>query len=97
MNKQLAENKPVLERTLVEVDEKKKVIAEESAAAEEVKAVVVVEEAAASKKAAEVKVIKDGADEKLAEALPALDKAIAAVKKIEVSSFYEMKAVLRPS
>ena len=69
------------------------VIAEETVKAEEVKAVVVVEEAEASKQEAEVKQIKGEADSKLAEALPALDKAIAAVKKIEVSSFYEMKAV----
>jgi dynein heavy chain len=93
MQKSLEENKPVLERTLIEVDEKKVIIAEESSKAEVIKAKVTIEEAEASKQAAEVKEIKDEADGKLAEALPALDKAIAAVKKIEVSSFYEMKVV----
>ena len=96
MNRQLQENQPILERTLVEVDETKKVVAEQTVEAEEVKAVVTVEEAEASKQEAEVKAIKDEADSCLAVALPALDRAIAAVKKIEVSSFYEMKAVLRP-
>ena len=49
MNKKLQDDKPVLEKTLVEVDETKVVIAEETVKAEEVKAVVVVEEAEASK------------------------------------------------
>lgn len=55
MNKKLQDDKPVLEKTLVEVDETKVVIAEETVKAEEVKAVVVVEEAEASKQEAEVK------------------------------------------
>jgi dynein heavy chain len=55
------------------------------------------EEETAAVQAAEVKRIKDDADADLAVALPALDKAVAAVNKIEVNSFYEMKGVGKPS
>ena len=54
------------------------------------------EEAVASKQEAEVKAVKDGADEKLGEALPALDAAIEKVKKIQVKDFYDMKVVNNP-
>jgi len=54
------------------------------------------EEAVASKKEAEVKAVKDDADEKLGEALPALDAAIKQVKNIQVKDFYDMKVVNNP-
>ena len=55
------------------------------------------EEAVASKQEAEVKAVKDDADEKLGEALPALDAAIAQVKKIQAKDFSEMKTVNNPA
>ena len=54
------------------------------------------EEAVATKQEAEVKAVKDDADEKLGEALPALDAAIEKVKKIQVKDFYDMKVVNNP-
>ena len=54
------------------------------------------EEAIATKQAAEVKAVKDGADEKLGEALPALDAAIEKVKKIQVKDFSELKTINNP-
>ena len=93
MGKQLEEDQPILERTQIQVEEKKKDIAEKTVIAEEEKTVVSAEEAVASKKEAEVKAVKDNADEKLGEALPALDAAIEKVKKIQVKDFYDMKVV----
>ena len=40
--------------------------------------------------------MKDNADEKLGEALPALYAAIEKVKKIQVTDFYDMKVVNNP-
>lgn len=54
------------------------------------------EEEIATRQEAEVKAVKDGADEKLGEALPALDAAIEKVKKIQVKDFYDMKVVNNP-
>ena len=54
------------------------------------------EEAIATKQAAEVKAVKDGADEKLGESLPALDAAIEKVKKIQVKDFSELKTMNNP-
>lgn len=47
--------------------------------------------------AAEVNRIKDSADKDLSVALPALDKAVAEVKKIPVSAFVNMKQIGTPS
>ena len=56
----------------------------------EVKKVVMVDEAIASESAAEVKLVKDGADADLGKALPGLEKAVKAVRDIDVGSFYEL-------
>ena len=96
MGKQLEEDQPILEKTQIQVEEKKKDIAEKTVVAEEEKTIVSAEEAVASKKEAEVKAVKDNADEKLGEALPALDAAIKQVKNIQVKDFYDMKVVNNP-
>lgn len=96
MGKQLEEDQPILEKTQIQVEEKKKDIAEKTVVAEEEKTIVSAEEAVASKKEAEVKAVKDDADEKLGEALPALDAAIKQVKNIQVKDFYDMKVVNNP-
>ena len=96
MGKQLEEDQPILEKTQIQVEEKKKDIAEKTVVAEEEKTIVSAEEAIASKKEAEVKAVKDNADEKLGEALPALAAAIEKVKKIQVKDFYDMKVVNNP-
>jgi dynein heavy chain len=72
------------------------VIEKESKEANEIKAVATIDEENASKVAAEVKGISDQANAKLAEAEPALEKAVRAVKEIKVADFFEMKTVNTP-
>jgi len=76
--------------------EKNVIIAKENEDAQEIKKIVSVEEEVAAKEAAEVKAVKDEADADLAVALPALDEAVKAVKKIDVNNFYELKGVAAP-
>jgi len=71
-------------------------IAVETKKAEDVKAVVVVEEEEAAKQEAEVRAVKDDADEKLGEALPALEAAVKSVKLIDVKAFYDLQKVFTP-
>jgi len=96
MNQQLTKDQPILEKTQIQVEEKKKDIAEKTIVAEEEKTIVSAEEAIASKKEAEVKAVKDDADSKLSVALPALEIAIAKVKKIQVKDFYDLKVINNP-
>jgi hypothetical protein len=58
--------------------------------------VATIDEEKASAVAAEVKGISDSANAKLAEAEPALEKAVRAVKEIKVADFFEMKTVNTP-
>jgi dynein heavy chain len=97
LEKDLQAKAPDLEKTQKVTAAKKKDIEKENADAAEIKKSVSAEEETAAVQAAEVKRIKDDADADLAVALPALDKAVAAVNKIEVNSFYEMKGVGKPS
>lgn len=97
LEKDLQLKAPDLEKTQKITAEKKIDIEKENLEANEVKKVVSAEEEVAAGQAAEVKRIKDDADADLSVALPALDKAVAAVAKIEVNSFYEMKGVGKPS
>jgi dynein heavy chain, axonemal len=96
LQKQIQDSQPELERTLKAAAEKNVIIAKENEDAQEIKAVVSVEEEVAAKEAAEVKAVKDEADADLAVALPALDEAVKAVKKIDVNNFYELKGVAAP-
>lgn len=96
MQKQLEASKPVLEQTTIQITETALVIEKESKEANEIKAVATIDEENASKVAAEVKGISDQANAKLAEAEPALEKAVRAVKEIKVADFFEMKTVNTP-
>jgi dynein heavy chain len=96
LEKDLQAKAPDLEKTQKITAEKKKDIEKENFEANEVKKVVAAEEEVAAGQAAEVKRIKDDADADLAVALPALDKAVAAVSKINVNDFYELKGVGKP-
>jgi len=97
LSTQLEENAPILAKTQVEVEATKKIIAEKTTKAEAVKSVVVVEEEEASKQAAEVKEIKDKADNELNQALPELEVAVKKVEAIEVTAFYSLKTIKKPS
>ena len=72
------------------------VVAGESEAAEKVKVVVEAEEAKASAKAAEVKEIKDDCEADLAEAIPVLNAALAALDTLKKSDIDEVKAMKAP-
>jgi dynein heavy chain len=93
----LENNAPILEKTQIEVESTKKIILEKTTKAEAVKSVVLVEEEEASKQAAEVKEIKDRADNELSSALPELEIAVKKVEAIEVSAFYSLKVIQKPS
>ena len=97
MQKKLEAAKPKLEQTSIEIEKTTKIIEEQTKEANEIKAVAQVEEEKAAKQEAEVKAVSDDAQAKLNEALPALDKAVKAVKEIKVGDFYEMKAVNSPA
>ena len=96
MSIQLEKDQPILEKTQIQVEETQKDIAIKTEIALEKETVVEAETAIANKQASEVKAVKDNADEKLSVALPALDAAIAQVKKIQVKDFYDMKVVNNP-
>ena len=96
MKVELTELQPVLERTAIEVDELMVKIERDKLAADETKHIVSVEEGAASKKAAECKEIKDSAEAGLAEALPALDAAVACLKNLKLSDISEVAKYSNP-
>ena len=87
MQKELADLQPKLvvakEKTLSTM----KVIETESAAAEETKVLVAADEAAANEKAMSSKALKDECEVELAEALPALNAALAALDTLKVCWF----------
>jgi len=96
LQKTLEDNQPELEKTKKITAEKNIIISKENEDAQEIKKVVAADEAVAAKEAAEVKAVKDSADADLAVALPALDEAVKAVKRINVNDFYELRGVGSP-
>merc|ERR1719230_1641453 len=80
---------PVLIKTSEEVEVMMQQIEKDKADADETRAVVVKEEAVASTKAEECQQIKDSAERDLAEAVPALDAAVAVLKNLKVSDLSE--------
>eukprot|EP00960_Hanusia_phi_P059292 764127-Hanusia_phi.AAC.2 len=96
MKQDLIELRPILEKTTLETEELMVTIEKDKISAAETKAVVEVEEAAAAKKAAECKEIKDSAEAGLAEALPALDEAVACLKNLKLSDIGEVAKYSNP-
>ncbi|CAJ1398655.1 unnamed protein product [Effrenium voratum] len=92
----LVEKKPVLEKTQKEVEEMMKVIEVDKAAAQEVSTKVAKEEAEAKAKAQATQAIKDDAQKDLDEALPALDTAVACLKKLKADHIREVKVLPNP-
>jgi len=93
---QLEANRPILERTKVEVEQQQVQIAADK---EEAAVVQVDAEAAAegaSSKAAECEAIKASAEEGLAKALPALDEAVKSLGKLKKDQIVEIKALKKP-
>jgi len=87
----LAELQPQLIKTQEETDKIMILVESESKAVEETQKVVEVDEASASIKAAEAKAIKEDCESELAEAIPALEAALAALDTCK-SIFFRIKA-----
>ena len=97
MKEELIALQPELVVAQKETAEMMVVVAGESEAAEKVKVVVEAEEAKASSKAAEVKEIKDDCEADLAEAIPVLNAALAALdtlKKLPLSAYFWSSCVI---
>lgn len=96
LQSQLEANKPILERTKLEVEEQQVQIAadKEEAAIVQVDAEAAAESAAS--KAAECEAIKASAEEGLAKALPALDEAVKSLGKLKKEQIVEIKALKKP-
>ena len=84
MQKQLEDLQPKLVVAAEETNRTMKVIERESAAAEKTSAKVAADEAAANIKAADAKALKDECEMELAEAMPALEAALAALDTLKV-------------
>jgi dynein heavy chain len=87
MKAELIVLQPNLVKTAAEVEALMISIERDKAVAAETKAVVEIEKAAAAAKAVECKAIKDSAEAGLAEALPALDAAVACLKNLSLKGF----------
>ena len=84
MQKELEDLQPKLVVAADETTRTMKVIEKESAAAEKTSTKVAADEAAANVKAAESKALKDECEMELAEAMPALEAALAALDTLKV-------------
>ena len=96
LQEELTAMEPQLVATQKEVDEMIVKIDADKATAAETKAVVEKEEADAQVMAAETKEIADDAQRDLAEALPALDAAVACLNKLKKSDIDEVRAMKKP-
>ena len=92
----LEEMQPVLIKTSGEVEEMMKVIEKDKEAAAETQATVAKEEEIASTKAEQCQQIKDSAEHDLAEALPALDAAVAVLRNLKLSDISEVAKYANP-
>eukprot|EP00746_Dinoflagellata_sp_MGD_P065558 gnl/MRDRNA2_/MRDRNA2_27306_c0_seq1.p1 gnl/MRDRNA2_/MRDRNA2_27306_c0~~gnl/MRDRNA2_/MRDRNA2_27306_c0_seq1.p1 ORF type:complete len:1713 (+),score=337.76 gnl/MRDRNA2_/MRDRNA2_27306_c0_seq1:612-5141(+) len=96
LQQMLTEKKPILLKTQEEVGEMMVVIEKDKAEANEVQVSVGKEEADAQIKAGETQAIKDDAQRDLDQALPALDAAVACLKKLKADHIREVKALANP-
>jgi len=96
LKEELIEMQPILKKTSEEVSEMMVVIEKDKAEADKTREIVVREEAIASTKAEECQQIKDSAEKDLAEALPALDAAVAVLRNLKVSDLSEVAKYANP-
>jgi len=92
----LAADKPVLERTSIEVGEQQVQIAADKEEAQVIKIEAETASAAANVIVAQVTEIKEQAAAGLAEALPALDAAVKCLAKLDKGAIVEVKALKKP-
>ena len=96
LQKQLETMRPKLIVTQQEVEQFLVVIERDKEAAAETKVVVEKEEKEAQVRAAETKAIAMDAEKDLAEALPALDKAVACLNRLRRADLDEVRAMKKP-
>eukprot|EP00055_Hartaetosiga_balthica_P018142 m.129163 g.129163 ORF g.129163 m.129163 type:complete len:2586 (+) comp9459_c1_seq4:2-7759(+) len=96
MQEELIALQPELVKTSEEVAVKMKQIEADSVEVDAKKAVVAADEEVASKAAAEANAIKEECEADLAVALPALEKAVAALNTLKPSDIGEVKAMANP-
>jgi len=96
MQEELVALQPKLVEASVATEKLLKKIAEDSVEVNEKKAVVEVEEEKCSKQAAEANAMKESCEADLAEAMPALEKAVKALKNLKKSDLDEIKVMQRP-
>ena len=92
----LAADKPVLEKTALEVGEQKIQIAADKEEASQIQVEAEAASAAANVIVGEVTAIKEQAAAGLAEALPALDNAVKCLAKLDKGQIVEVKALKKP-
>jgi dynein heavy chain len=96
LRKQIEEMQPVLIKTSKEVEVMMEQIAVDKVEAGKTQEVVAKEEEIATIKAAECAEIKESAERDLAEALPALDAAVAVLKNLKLSDLSEASKYAQP-
>ncbi|PNH00034.1 Dynein heavy chain 7, axonemal, partial [Tetrabaena socialis] len=96
MKEELIALQPQLEESTRQTEAAMEVISKESVEADKVKQVVSKEEATASAEAATVKAIKDECEADLAEAMPLLEGAIAALNTLKPADITEVKGMKSP-
>ena len=96
MKQELIALGPKLEETSKQVAETLKVVESETAAAQTTKDLVAQDEAIASQKAAAASAIKADCESELAQALPALNKALREVDKLKPADIQFVKAMRNP-
>uniref|UniRef100_A0A1I8FV89 DHC_N2 domain-containing protein n=1 Tax=Macrostomum lignano TaxID=282301 RepID=A0A1I8FV89_9PLAT len=96
MQQKLQDLQPRLIENSTETAELIRVIEKESIEVEQVKKVVEEEEAVANRSAMEAKAIKDECEAKLAEAMPAMNAAIAALDTLKANDITIVKTMLNP-
>ena len=96
LRRQLEKMRPKLIVTQQEVEQMLVVIEQDKEAAAETQVIVEKEEAEAQRRAAETKAIATDAEKDLAEALPALDKAVACLNRLRRADLDEVRAMKKP-
>ena len=96
MQKELEDLQPQLKTAAEENEKMMTIIAKESVEVEEKSKVVRQDEAVASEKAAEAKALKEECESDLAEAIPALEAALAALKTLKPADITVVKSMKNP-
>ncbi|XP_072203968.1 dynein axonemal heavy chain 1 [Excalfactoria chinensis] len=96
MQEELESSRPLLAQAAKDTEATMEQLKVDTAVAEETRTAVQAEEAKANEKAQKAQAIADDAQKDLAEALPALDAALASLRNLKKSDVTEVRAMQRP-